>query len=487
MYLLLLKILTIHRSHVYNDITVLASSAVGTVEYRSMTEATRAANPLIEQYIEGKAIDVDIEKQILYCKVQELLADTRGAVGSDGQGEAPIVEIPYDKLIVAVGCKVLDTIVPGADKYTYKLKTCDDARLLRTAVGESLEYACRPLVAPISNLDETQAQQRRELRRKRLTWVIVGGGPTGVELAGELSDFVKDITKARVASYHKLQGEVRIVLVQGAPFLVPQFDEPLRKHALETLTKQGVEVRLGTMVKEVGDGWIQLQEKKDGEVETLDFGLCVWAAGIAPVPFVGTLLSKLPEQAKGPNGRIKVDQWLRCPTKTPETFGSILVMGDAAAFEASSSLPAAADSSTTTVLPQTAQVAGQQGAYVARMLDRGYNLSQTPPTLAESSETTSFDNKDDDDFAVAWLKVRGLQEAPGFQFLNLGMLAYLGEGKALSQITLGDVPIFSYAGSVAFMLWRSVYLVKQVATRNRILVLFDWAKCKIFGRDITRL
>jgi NADH dehydrogenase FAD-containing subunit len=474
---------------------VLASSAVGTVEYRSMTEATRAANPMIEQYIEGKAIDVDVERRVLKVQVQDLMQDTRGPVGggtnssnggddSSSNVDSSLVEISYDKLVVAVGCKVLDTIVPGADRYTYKLKTCDDARLLRTAVGECLEYACRPHVAPISNLDETQAHRRRALRRKRLTWVIVGGGPTGVELAGELSDFVADITKPRVGSYHKLHGEVQIVLVQGAPFLVPQFEEPLRHHALATLSRQGVDVRLDTLVQEVGDGWIKLQRKDDGsgigEVETLDFGLCVWAAGIAPVPFVDTLLSKLPEQAKGPNGRVNVDKWLRCPTETSASFGSILVMGDAAAFIESSS--SSQNATGTVFLPQTAQVAAQMGAYVARMLDRGYNLSQTPPVLVYHDET-----ENDDDFALAWLKIRGLQEAPGFQFLNLGMLAYLGQGNALSQFQLGDVPIFSYVGSVAFMLWRSVYLVKQVATRNRILVLFDWAKCKIFGRDITRL
>jgi NADH:ubiquinone reductase (H+-translocating) len=72
-------------------------------------------------------------------------------------------------------------------------------------------------------------------------------------------------------------------------------------------------------------------------------------------------------------------------------------------------------------------------------------------------------------------------------FLNLGLLAYVGGGEALTQFQLGDVPIFSYAGSVSFMLWRSVYLVKQVATRNRILVLFDWMKTRVFGRDTTRL
>ena len=88
----------------------------------------------------------------------------------------------------------------------------------------------------------------------------------------------------------------------------------------------------------------------------------------------------------------------------------------------------------------------------------------------------------------AWLELRGLdQTAPGFIFLNLGILAYLGGGEALSQVQLGDnFPLFSYFGSVAFVLWRSVYLVKQVATRNRVLVTFDWIKSFIFGRDMTR-
>jgi len=67
------------------------------------------------------------------------------------------------------------------------------------------------------------------------------------------------------------------------------------------------------------------------------------------------------------------------------------------------------------------------------------------------------------------------------------LLAYVGGGQALAAVQVGDVPIFSYAGSVAFVLWRSVYLVKQVATRNRVLVTFDWIKTALFGRDVTRL
>ena len=152
---------------------VLASSAVGTVEYRSMTEAARAANPLIENYIEAKAIDVDVVNKTLKIKLETLLEDTRS-------GEPPISEIQYDKLVVAVGCKVLDTIVKGADKYCYKLKSCEDARKLRAAIGECLEFGSRPCVAPDSTISKEEAQERQKLRRMRLTWVIVGAGPTGV-------------------------------------------------------------------------------------------------------------------------------------------------------------------------------------------------------------------------------------------------------------------------------------------------------------------
>ena len=83
------------------------------------------------------------------------------------------------------------------------------------------------------------------------------------------------------------------------------------------------------------------------------------------------------------------------------------------------------------------------------------------------------------------LALRGAVEARPFAFLNLGLLAYLGGGEALSQVQVGNNRLLSEAGSVGFLLWRSVYVVKQVSPRTRFLVLFDWLKTKLFGRDIT--
>jgi NADH dehydrogenase FAD-containing subunit len=294
-----------------------------------------------------------------------------------------------------VGCKVADSLVPGAFENSLRLKTCDDARRLRTAVGEAFEYASRPEVKDGNDLVDSERELRRVERRKRLTFAIVGGGPTGVELAGELADFVKDITKPRIGAYPGLGNDVRIVLIQGGEDLVPQFDEELRKHALHSLQKSGVEVRLSTKVNEVGDGFVKLVAIGEDQVEeTIPTGLNVWAAGTEPVPFTRKLLEKLPDEARGPQGKINVDRWLRPVMPDAAAFGSILVMGDAAAFSDRSN----------SFLPQTAQVAGQQGAYVARMLDRGYDLSVSPPRLETGKGTTLMH---------AWLKVRGIEEADG--------------------------------------------------------------------------
>lgn len=461
------KVIVVSPSNHFVFTPMLASASVGTVEYRSMTEAVRDANPMIENYLEGSAIDVDVENKKVTVQLNSLLKDIEA-------GDPPIVELDYDHLIVAVGNQVSVAGVPGAAERCLRLKSCDDARRLRQAVGEAFEYASRP------GVDEDE-------QRRRVTFVIIGGGPTGAELAGELSDFCRDITKERVGAYPHLRDKANVVLVHGGDEILQQFEPDLRKEALKNLRRQGVEVILNTRVTEVRQGEVVLSTKvlnENGEPtgareeSILPMGLSVWCAGIAPVPFVGRLLEKLPPTAQGQGGRVNVDRWLRAPMPKPELNGSVLVLGDAASVQSRKKQ---------SFLPQTAQVAGQQGAYVGRLLVRGYDLSVEQPMIRDEQDESMAMSPIKDPAMANWLKFRNIEVAPGFSFLNLGILAYLGGGKALSQVQIGDVPIFSYAGSVAFVLWRSVYLVKQVATRNRVLVTFDWLKSALFGRDTTRL
>jgi len=467
---------------------MLASAAVGTVEYRSMTEAVRAANPLIHEYVEGKATAVDVHNKTVTVRLNNLLKDMSDL-------ESPTISLEYDHLVCAVGSKVDDRGVPGADK-ALRLKSTDDARKLRTAIGECFEYASRPDVAG-------KSPELVQERSRRVTFLIVGGGPTGVELAGELVDLFADVTRPHKGTYPKLKDSVRVILAHGGPDLVPQFEPALRKEALKALEKKGVEVILNTRVTELGDdvgrnGFAKLSTKVvdpitgdftgEREEKVIPVGLSVWCAGTAPAPFVENLLSQLPGEARYRDGRVQVDRWMRPPMPETAEAGSVFVLGDAAAASASRGQERT-DGTGDSLLPATAQVAGQQGAFVARLLDRDYDLTLTPPQLSTTSNASTTNTLDmfEDPAMAQWLKFRGLETAPPFGFLNLGMLAYLGGGEALTQVQMGDINLFAWAGSVAYLLWRSVYLVKQVATRNRVLVTFDWIKSSLFGRDITRL
>jgi NADH dehydrogenase FAD-containing subunit len=483
---------------------MLASAAVGTVEYRSMTEPIRVTNPYIDNFVEGRAIGVDVKSKKVQvqltslstvtgafkgiaatapCRLEPEPVLTQIVYGEDGtvlrdktQGAGGVIELNYDYLICAVGTASRSSIVPGAKEHCFNLKTSQDSKRLRTAIGEALEMASRPDVQEFYYPDASTKVMAREERRRRVRIVVVGGGPTGVELSGELCDFFAQICRKPDGAYQHLREDVSVMLVHGGNELLPAMDQELRTRALEALKAQGVDVRLNSRLKEVGQDFIVIAEKGSDVVETIPIGISVWAAGNAPVPFVKELLSQLPPSAAGSGGRINVDRWLRCPTPTEETFGSILVLGDVACFESQSKYETSPQP-----LPQTAQVAGQQGAFVARLLNRGYNMQLTPPKLPELSESEAFS------LLRVWLISRGLEEAPGFNFLNLGLLAYVGQEEALNQVMLGDVPLFNYYGKIAFALWRTVYLAKQASSRNQALIAFDWLRTETFGRDITRL
>jgi NADH dehydrogenase FAD-containing subunit len=394
---------------------MLASSAVGTVEYRSMTEAVRSTNPLIDDYLEGKAVGVNVEKKTVTVKLNSLLEGIR-------EEDSPTIDVAYDHLICSVGCRVNDRGVPGADK-AFRLKTLDDARKLRKSIGECFEYASRPDVAGPEHTEE---------RTRRATFLIVGGGPTGVELGGELLDLAADITREYKGSYPRLKDNIRVIVAHGGPDLVQQFEPSLRKEALKSLEKKGAKVYLNTFVTEVGDGFAKLStkildettgEEIGREETTLPLGLTVWCAGVAPVSFTETLLQQLPESARNRDGRIRVDKWLRPPMPREDLLGSVMVLGDAAAF------PGGDLDSWDIFLPQTAQVAGQQGAFAARMLDRGYDVTVTPPALPAKTENATSMDVFDDPMMRSWLDLRKLEQAPQFKFLNLGILAYLGGGE----------------------------------------------------------
>jgi NADH dehydrogenase FAD-containing subunit len=571
------RVLNVSPTNYFVFTPMLASSSVGTTEIRSIVESVRDSNPTV-RFLEGTGLNVDVEKQQVQVKLGEGQVfesyddndDKEDTNSTDNINDKNmnIINLDYDILVYAAGVGPLSSsnrISGLCIKNVHFLKSVRDAKRLRSSAIDLFEKASQPNITD-------------EERRRLLTFVIVGAGPTGVEYTGELSDFVSDITgykagkdkdllssnngsgfqghsrtstrtgiKRTVAPFANLFQYTRIVLVQGGQEILPQFDQELRVSAKAALERVGVEVFTNTRVLSIESKErlvVSIQEKEDETrrvEEIINCGMIVWAGGTKPVKLTEQLINnvdqcyehrcneprtkttnqscKKDEKEEKKNrisslsvkGRIPVDKWLRV-VGTPS--GNVLAMGDAAVTVGDG----------TTILPQTAQVAAQQGAYVARLLNRGFDLTGgegeksskkcnddsyllylNPPTknntITDGTGTGTMNGTTPNNTIMT--KLRSITaalslslsspprpttiEAKPFQFLNLGQLAYIGGGEALSQVQIGDNHIYNQAGSTGFLLWRSVYVVKQVSTKTRLLVLFDWFKTRIFGRDVTRM
>lgn len=366
---------------------LLPSTTVGTLEFRSVIESVRMACPWAG-FLQARALSVDAAARTVACE---------GAL--DGRA----YPVAYDSLIVAVGVETQTYGIPGVREHALFLREAAEARAIRQRILDCFEKAGQPGVS---------AEEQAAL----LHFVVVGGGPTGVEFAAELHDLVAEDLQD---PYRELMPQVRITLLEAAGHILGSFDQALGEYTMRHFLRQKIAVRTGSPVVSVEPGIIRL---KDGAA--LPNGLVVWAAGNTQ----GDLVKGL-DLPKDRLGRLLVDETLR--VKGAE---GIYALGDCAEVEGKS-------------YPATAQVAEQQGRYLAKAFMR-----------------------------------RATGKADGqFIYRHQGMLAYVGGNRALA-----DLSKVKGRGFATFLFWRSAYLTKLVSMRNRILVLFDWVKAEIFGRDISR-
>jgi len=449
---------------------MLAGASVGTVDYRSITEPIREINRNAD-FLEAVATDVDAEGKILTCE----------SVVCDGNScEINEFSVPYDRLVVTIGAQTNTFGIPGVREYCNFLKQVEDARRIRTAIVNCFERANLP------GLSE-------EERVNNLTFAVIGAGPTGIEFAAELRDFVE---QDGPKYYPKLLKYVRIKVIEASSTVLAPFDKSLQEEAISQMNRNVefkypniyrllperfklVELLLDSSVKEVTAKQILLN---DGNI--IDYGLSVWAAGNGPLPLTLQIVETLgEEQASQQNvarGRIVTDAWLRANGSN----GSILSFGDCSCITNGPDGP----------LPATGQVAAQQGEFLAKLMNKGYDLSPktiagagdegnlvTPPSRKSEYESTLSES-------IASFSTGSGESAKPFQFLNLGILAYTGGGSALAQVsTAPEAEPIKGTGKVGNALWKSVYISKQVSWRNRLMVINDWIRRQVFGRDITRL
>lgn len=462
---------------------MLAASAVGTVEFKSICDPIRNVNTFID-YLEATATNIDTINNKVECF----------GIRCEGTSCSQIdFEVPYDYLIVAVGAKTNTYGIKGVEQHCLYLKQIEDAANIRRAIVNCFERANVP------NLTEEEIRQA-------LRFVIVGGGPTGVEFTSELRDWLEFEGRKY---YSKLLKYVQITLVEAGSQILPIFDEALRQEALKQLTERETKlINDGLINKEVTTvilkaGVTEVTEKtlilSNGE--SMSYGFCVWAAGNGALPFVQSFISSSELQSNQQSearGRIVTDGWLKVLGTN-----NIFSIGDCACIKNSS-------------LPATAQVASQQGAYLGRLFSKNYdmNLPDSYPPIKQIKTNETFNeyvhpeiqikvgldgevdyfsesNKIGDlstNLVVSQqqgerTEIGNVEAAIPFQFLNLGVLAYVGGSKALAQVSVDKKNVLS-SGTLGYLLWRGIYWFKQVSWRNRVLVGIDWLKARLFGRDI---
>jgi NADH dehydrogenase len=336
--------------------------------------------------------------------VEVLMEDVTGFDLERRVVETPEGEIPYDYLIVAAGAGHSYFGHEDWEPYAPGLKTIEDALEIRRRVLLAFELAERQAAA-----GETDAP---------LNFVVVGGGPTGVELAGTLAEI------SRYALAHDFRSidpaRTHIVLLEGGPRVLPTYPEDLSRSAEEQLHRLGVEVRTSTMVTQVEAGAVYLGETR------LPATVILWAAGVAASP-LGKKLGGPVDRA----GRVAVHSDMSLPGH-PEIF----VIGDLAA----------AKDEKGKLLPGVAPVAIQQGKYVAKVIRQ---------EVERPDRYRNYGNVD---------------TRQPFHYWDKGSLATIGRAAAVAQF--GKIHV---SGFIAWLSWLFIHIFFLIGFRNRLLVFIQWA------------
>ncbi|GJN32742.1 hypothetical protein PR202_gb21265 [Eleusine coracana subsp. coracana] len=303
---------------------LLASTCVGTLEFRSVVEPVSRIQPMLgtgpgSYFYLANCSGIDTRKHEVYCTT----------ASSEGLPSNPYhFKIAYDKLVIASGAEPLTFNIKGVKENAIFLREVSHAQEIRRKLLTNLMLSENP------GLSESE-------KKRLLHCVVVGGGPTGVEFSGELSDFIVRDVRER---YSHVKDDVKVTLIEANEIL-SSFDVGLRQYATKHLSKYGVNLVRG-VVKNVTPTEITLSDDT-----RVPYGLLVWSTGVGPSEFVKSL-----DLPKSPGGRIGVDEWLRVPS-APDVFA----LGDCAGFLESTGKP---------VLPALAQVAEREGRYLARLLGK---------------------------------------------------------------------------------------------------------------------
>ncbi|KAJ5682363.1 External alternative NADH-ubiquinone oxidoreductase [Penicillium macrosclerotiorum] len=400
------------------------------------------------KFFEAEATKIDYEKRVVH------ISDD-----SEIKGEISNTEVPFDMLVIGVGAENAtfgNAGIPGVRENSCFLKEVNDAQNIRKRIMDCVETAMFK--------DQTEDEVKRLLHM-----VVVGGGPTGVEFAGELQDFFNDDLKKWIP---EIQDNFHVTLVEALPNVLPMFSKQLIDYTESTFKEEEITIRTKTMVKNVTDKYIEAQvTNPDGSksIEKIPYGLLVWATGNAVRPVVRDLMSQIPAQKDSRRG-LAVNEYL-----VVNGAENVWAVGDCAI----------------TNYAPTAQVAGQEGAFLARLFNTMAKTDAIEKELqtlsSEQSKAKSDEERNQvfDEIRERQKQLRRTKQIGPFQYSHQGSLAYIGKERAVADISWLSGNIAS-GGTLTYLFWRSAYLSMCFSSRNRVLVAVDWIKARLFGRDVSR-
>jgi NADH dehydrogenase len=334
--------------------------------------------------------------QVLLGEAVDIDPDAKRVILRDGAA------LEYDSLIVATGSKTSYYGNEGWRDWAPSLKTVEEATAIRHKILYAFEWAERAT---------TEAEAR-----EWLTFVIVGGGATGLELAGALAEIANETLKHDFRRINPT--EARIILMEGGDRVLASYPPDLSAKAEELVKKLGVEVSKGVMVTGIDANGVTY--KKGETVERLAAKTVLWAGGVTMTSF-GRKLGERTQAETDRSGRIKVNPDLSIPK-----YPNIYVTGDLANIEGKDGKP----------LPGVAQVAIQGGAYAARTIGK---------------------------------RLQGETDIKLFEYFDKGDMAVIGRASAVANI-FG----FHVSGLPAWLIWLFIHLIYIVEFQNRVLVFIQW-------------
>merc|ERR1719160_1341747 len=411
---------------------LLCGVATGTVKASSIMEGIRQSIVMPSAtFYRGEANDLDIKSK------KVTVVDNHGKT-----------QLDYDHLIIGVGAEPNTFGIKGVAENAFFLKELDDGMKLRRQILDTLE-----------NANSARLAGREEEVKKLLTFVVVGGGPTGVEFCAEFSDFVKSDVKRLYPAFAGSEFPISIYLIEAFPNILNVFENTVSTKVQEHLKERGITVLTNSMVTGATDKAVSLKNK-DGTTKTISTETLVWTGGIRARPITQKLAACIGNQQQDRRGLL-VDECLRVKG-TPEN--EVFAIGDCA-FSGK---------------PPTAQVASQQGTYLGRMF-RDHGAVPIHPFEYNHKGVLAYIGGNEAAAALPKPKM-------GFSFFSSLYEEAAHKEHAQNNpesASKKDTENINIVGPSGFAIWRGLYYSKVISYRNRYNIATDWIRAVLFGRNVS--